>query len=84
MTSCASECIVAMHICIRFSFVDQKGLKHVVGCYILMTTLAVPTDVFVVYTCLLLDHSGMLLLRNEVRSFPSSGEDSGLLGLYNL
>jgi len=43
-----------------------------------MTTLAVPTDVFVVYTCLLLDHSGMLLLKNEVQSSPSSGEDSGL------
>jgi len=68
-----------MHICVLFSFDDQKGLKHVVS-YVLMTTLAVPTDVFVVYTCLLLDHNGMLLLRNEVPSFPSSGEDSGLLG----
>jgi hypothetical protein len=68
-----------MHICVLFSFDDQKGLKHV-SCYILMTTLAVPTDL--VYTSLLLDHSGMLLL-NEFRSSPSSGEkDSGFLGWY--
>jgi hypothetical protein len=43
----------------------------VVSCYVVMTTLAVTTDVCVVYTNLLLDHSGMLLLKNEVQSFSS-------------